>query len=382
MIRRMRASASISVLATAFLFLLLGDGSNADIVRAKAAQPAKIVFVDVGQGDGVAMKIGSKIIVSDAGEFEFENMNDALKVLGAKRIDVAILSHPHEDHVKNFIDLFAQWQVKKAVMSRSAYWQGTQTNRAVMAAIKNEGLTPTYVHAGQKFTWGGASWQIVNPPQGQFTGGSGDAANSSVAYLLRVNGVEALFTGDIEEKVSIDVASRLPKLDGRLEVFLVTHHGSKYASPTELLDLTRPRFAVLSVGPNSYGHPTPETIARLKAVPATIWCTDANGSTTLSMSTSGKLTWSASATKVPWWSASTKKQTGVCVGQSPTATPPPTGPPPTGKCDPNYAGACVPPYPPDLDCADLRALGLALPVRVVGSDPHRLDGDGDGLGCE
>lgn len=62
--------------------------------------------------------------------------------------------------------------------------------------------------------------------------------------------------------------------------------------------------------------------------------------------------------------------------------PPSTTPPPTGKCDPNYAGACVPPYPPDLDCADLRALGLALPVRVVGSDPHRLDGDGDGYGCE
>jgi endonuclease YncB( thermonuclease family) len=53
-----------------------------------------------------------------------------------------------------------------------------------------------------------------------------------------------------------------------------------------------------------------------------------------------------------------------------------------GGCDPNYAGACVPPYPPDVDCGDLRDLGLALPVRVVGSDPHRLDGDHDRLGCE
>ena len=54
---------------------------------------------------------------------------------------------------------------------------------------------------------------------------------------------------------------------------------------------------------------------------------------------------------------------------------------PTRSCDPNYAGGCVPPNPPDLDCADIRAMGIA-PVRVVGSDPHRLDGDGDGLGCE
>jgi micrococcal nuclease len=53
----------------------------------------------------------------------------------------------------------------------------------------------------------------------------------------------------------------------------------------------------------------------------------------------------------------------------------------SSRCDPNYAGGCVPPSPPDLDCADIRALGIA-PVRVVGSDPHRLDGDHDGWGCE
>jgi micrococcal nuclease len=61
--------------------------------------------------------------------------------------------------------------------------------------------------------------------------------------------------------------------------------------------------------------------------------------------------------------------------------PPTKNPPANGKCDPNYTQGCVPPYPPDLDCDDLRALGLA-PVRSTGSDPHRLDGDDDGIGCE
>jgi hypothetical protein len=55
--------------------------------------------------------------------------------------------------------------------------------------------------------------------------------------------------------------------------------------------------------------------------------------------------------------------------------------PPSTQCDQNYKGACVPPAPPDLDCGDLRRLGLQLPVTVVGSDPHKLDPDGDGLGC-
>jgi Flp pilus assembly pilin Flp len=56
-------------------------------------------------------------------------------------------------------------------------------------------------------------------------------------------------------------------------------------------------------------------------------------------------------------------------------------PPTASVCNPNYAGACVPLDPPDLDCTDLRALGVPLPVRVVGSDPLGLDPDGDGFGC-
>lgn len=49
-------------------------------------------------------------------------------------------------------------------------------------------------------------------------------------------------------------------------------------------------------------------------------------------------------------------------------------------CDPNYLG-CIPPYPPDLDCTDIKRMGLA-PIRVIGVDVHKFDGDGDGIGCD
>lgn len=60
------------------------------------------------------------------------------------------------------------------------------------------------------------------------------------------------------------------------------------------------------------------------------------------------------------------------------ATPPPAEeePEPPSDCDPNYSG-CVPPYPPDVDCPDVDG-----PVTVTGSDPHGLDADNDGEGCE
>jgi hypothetical protein len=67
---------------------------------------------------------------------------------------------------------------------------------------------------------------------------------------------------------------------------------------------------------------------------------------------------------------------GVVLLPTPRRTPPPP-PGGGGRCDPNYAGQCVPPYPPDIDCSDLPG-----PVRVVGSDPHNLDRDGDGVACE
>ena len=50
------------------------------------------------------------------------------------------------------------------------------------------------------------------------------------------------------------------------------------------------------------------------------------------------------------------------------------------KCDPNYAG-CIPVFPADVNCTEIQRMGLA-PVKVVGQDIHKLDRDGDGIGCD
>ena len=57
------------------------------------------------------------------------------------------------------------------------------------------------------------------------------------------------------------------------------------------------------------------------------------------------------------------------------------GPAPTaqGDCDPAYLDECLPSPPPDLDCADI---GHRVTVDHSNGDPHRLDADGDGYGCD
>lgn len=83
---------------------------------------------------------------------------------------------------------------------------------------------------------------------------------------------------------------------------------------------------------------------------------------------------SAKRGPVGQWSAC-----GARPQPAPLPTPRPTPPPATGNCHASYS-PCLP-IVGDLDCADVRALGVA-PVRVLGSDPYRLDGDNDGYGCE
>jgi len=55
-----------------------------------------------------------------------------------------------------------------------------------------------------------------------------------------------------------------------------------------------------------------------------------------------------------------------------------SAPPPSNNCDPSYPDVCIPSPPPDLDCGDISARRF----RVIGVDPHRFDGDRDGVGCE
>jgi len=129
--------------------------------------------------------------------------------------------------------------------------------------------------------------------------------------------VNALFTGDIGPDVAEKVAATwTDQRLGKVTIFLATHHGSAEGSNASLLAAIRPRWAVLSTGPNGFHHPTPAAaIARLRGVGATIWCTNANGTITATISAHGTVTWDASRQATPWWSAAKKTETGTCVNR-------------------------------------------------------------------
>ncbi len=63
---------------------------------------------------------------------------------------------------------------------------------------------------------------------------------------------------------------------------------------------------------------------------------------------------------------------------SPSDTSEGGGSPPPPGCDPAYPTVCIPPPPPDLDCGDITYTNFT----VLAPDPHRFDGNHDGVGCE
>ena len=75
----------------------------------------------------------------------------------------------------------------------------------------------------------------------------------------------------------------------------------------------------------------------------------------------------------PGYARADNDETGACLPL------PPTTPPPGGNCHPSYPNNCIPPPPPDRNCGDP---GVPNNVKVVPPDPHQLDRDKDGVGCE
>ena len=107
----------------------------------------------------------------------------------------------------------------------------------------------------------------------------GESNESGLSVLAELNGLRVLVTGDMDETSELRLIRK--KSISKVHVLVAGHHGSADSTSQLLLDTTKPKYVLISVGENRYGHPSKETIARIEASGAKIKRTDILGDSTV-----------------------------------------------------------------------------------------------------
>jgi competence protein ComEC len=254
------------------------------VILVAASRPdgrVRVTVLDVGQGDAILVEggQGGRLLV-DGGP----DPDRLLVALDARlppwdrRIDLLVLTHPHEDHVAGLAILLSRYRVGRT------YEPGMigpgPGYRAWRAALDRLGLRTGRLQTGDRFGLDEIHFRVLWPdpnavPREPPDGGTG-INNVSIVLLGEIGRQRFLLAGDIEEGIDPILVSRgLPRVD----LLKLAHHGSKTSSTAPFLDAVRPRVAVASAGKgNPYGHPAKATLDRVAARGTEVLRTDRNGS--------------------------------------------------------------------------------------------------------
>jgi competence protein ComEC len=265
------------------------------VVLAAANRPdgdVRVTVLDVGQGDAILVEggRGGRLLV-DGGP----DPDRLLIALDARlppwdrRIDLLVLTHPHEDHVAGLALLLSRYRVGRT-FEPGMIGPGPGY-RAWEAALERLGLRPGRLATGDRFGLDQIRFRVLWPDPGGVSrepadGGTG-INNVSIVLLGEMGRQRFLLAGDIEEAIDpVLLARGLPRVD----LLKVAHHGSRTSSTAAFLDAVRPRVAVASAGAgNSYGHPTKATLDRIAARDAQVLRTDRNGSVEVTLDGASRL---------------------------------------------------------------------------------------------
>ena len=259
-----------------------------------------LVFCDVGQGDGAYIRFpdGRDMLV-DGGP-----NNTVLNCLGRhmpfwdRHINIVVLTHPQKDHMQGLIDIFSRYSTDYFV--RSDVVNATEGYQKLLDVVKRRSFKQKFVTTGETINIGTTTLSVLWPSaeqiaifqrhslaasessqesvlQGSVLGASSpDLNDGSIVFWLRYGTFDAVFTGDADSHVE-DKYVGTELADDTIEVLKVPHHGSKTGMTDAFIAWLHPKLAIISVGKNSYGHPSDKALLQLKGVGSRVVRTDESG---------------------------------------------------------------------------------------------------------
>lgn len=232
-------------------------------------------YVSVGQADAAVINLpDGKVAVVDTG---LEKSSSTLveyirnKVLNNSKdddIDYLFLSHSDSDHIGGALNILKNFDVKTIYMPTVGSESSTYKN---LTDYISENNYNTITNADG--TMIGTDYTIkFYGPFLEFE----DTNDSSPIIKLTYNEVDFLFTGDMGAEAELKAVEKYGnELD--CEILKVAHHGSKYSTCDEFLNIATPDYSVISCGYNTYGHPTDEVLNKLTNIGSEIYRTDNDG---------------------------------------------------------------------------------------------------------
>src|SRR3954468_520657 len=275
--RRFPRRAIVALVAFAPIFVwasALGAGPPSDLV---------VHFFDVGQGDAALVSSPGGVNILFDGGPEPDLVAGKLAALGIKRLDAVVATHPHADHIIGLPSVMARFPV--ALELDPGCPDDSPFSAELGKAVTDEHVESEHPRAGESLMVGDLRLDVLSPDE-CWTGTNSDANNDSLVIKVIYREDTVLMGGEPEEP-----AQQLLVEDGgpvQAEVLKVPHHGAATSIP-EFFDAVDPELSVVSVGPNTYGHPVPETLAEIRATGSTVLRTDQQGDITVTFSPQGLL---------------------------------------------------------------------------------------------
>ncbi len=247
-------------------------------------QPTKnleVDYLDVGQGDAELIKTpaGQNILIDGGPD------SSVIRRLGEnlawwdKKIDLMILTHPHDDHVTGSIDVLKRYQVKQILYTGAV--NNAPNYLSWLEQVRNKKIKMVIIDRPQTINLAeNCQLQIIYPLTSFLDRTMNNLNNSSIVMRLVYGQSSFLFLGDMEKEVEQELLAN--KTGVGAEVLKVAHHGSDSSSNQDFLAAVKPEIAVIEVGKeNDFGHPSLRVIKRLERVGAKIIRTDRDGTVKL-----------------------------------------------------------------------------------------------------